>query len=289
MDRVQAQAVDVVLVQPVKRVVDEEPPHLVAIATVEVQRIAPGRAVVVREVRAVIAEVVPLRTEVVVDDVQDQGEALGMAGVDEALEPLGPAIRVVGGEEVGAVVAPVARARKGRHRHQLDGGDAQLAQVRQPRGDARERPLGRERAHVQLVDDQVGARQAAPGGVGPGEAVGGHDARRPVHALRLMARHRIGTSPDVRQQVDVVAAHRRQRPVDARGEHAARVAGHRHLRAGPPRPVEEAHRERLPPRGPHAEGHGAARADVRSPFQPPSHARHDKDAGALLQFSRRRI
>ena len=272
LDRVEAQPVDVVLAQPVQGVVDEEAPHLVAVGAVEVQRVAPRRVMAVGEVRAVVGEVVPLRPEVVVDDVEDQGEPVRVARVGEPLQAVGAAVGRVRRVQVDAVVAPVAIARERRHGHQLDGGDAEVAQVRQPRGDARERPLRRKRAHVQLVDDEIGARHAPPAGVAPRKPVGRDDARRRVHAARLVTRHRIGTGADVGQQERVVAAGRRDGRVRARREHAAVAAGHRQLGARRARRVEDPHRQRAPARRPDGEADRAVGADVRSALQPPGHA-----------------
>jgi hypothetical protein len=42
------------------------------------------------EVRPELRQVVAGRPEVVVDDVHDDADALGVRGVDEALEPVGP-------------------------------------------------------------------------------------------------------------------------------------------------------------------------------------------------------
>ena len=49
---VEAQPVHVIFGQPVERVVDEEPAHLVAVGPVEVERGAPGRLVAIGEVGA---------------------------------------------------------------------------------------------------------------------------------------------------------------------------------------------------------------------------------------------
>ena len=77
-----------------------------------------------------------------------------------ALRSSGCAVRRLHRERVGRVVAPRAVAGELEGRHQLDGADAQLAQV----AEALAHPLERTRAtvhalaegaHVQLVDDQV--------------------------------------------------------------------------------------------------------------------------------------
>ena len=98
----------------------------------------------------------------VVDDVEDHGQAGGVGGVDEPLEPLRAAVGGLRGRHVDAVVAPAAAARELGHRHQLDRGDAELAQLGQVRDRRLERALGRERADVQLVQHEVAQARAAP-------------------------------------------------------------------------------------------------------------------------------
>ena len=85
VDRVEAQRVHVELPEPVEGVLPEIPAHLVAEGTVEVHGGPPRGAVPVAEVGAEVGKVVPLRPEVVVDHVQDDGQAAQVAGVDQAL------------------------------------------------------------------------------------------------------------------------------------------------------------------------------------------------------------
>src|SRR4051795_2560649 len=110
------------------------------------------------------------------------------------------------GVRVEPVVAPAPLARKGRDRHQLDRGHAELAQAAQPRHDAVERPLLAERADMQLVDHEVVERHAVPAVVAPREGAGIEDARRAVHALGLPARARVGPLLTVDGEEVVVAA-----------------------------------------------------------------------------------
>ena len=91
---------------------------------------------------AELAEVVPLGAEVVVDDVQEDRQALGVAGVHQPLQAVRPAVAVLRRVGEHAVVAPVARARELADRHDLDGRDAQLAEVAQPGDDASNVPSG---------------------------------------------------------------------------------------------------------------------------------------------------
>src|SRR5579863_2212012 len=85
VDRIEPQRIDVVLSQPVQRVVDEETPYLRALRTVEIDRGTPWRAITIREIGAVLAQVVSFRTQMVIDDVQHYREPFVMTGVDEPL------------------------------------------------------------------------------------------------------------------------------------------------------------------------------------------------------------
>ena len=195
VDGVQPQPVDVELAHPVTRVVDEVPAHALAVGPVEVDGVAPRRAVAIGEVRTELAEVVALRAEVVVDDVQEDAEAVGMGGVDQPAQAAGAAVGRLRCVEMDAVVPPVARAGELGHRHDLDRGDAEVHQVRQVRDDGLEGPGRGEGPDVELVEDQVGQGVAAEALVGPREPAGVDDDRRAVDPLRLKPGDRIGPVP----------------------------------------------------------------------------------------------
>ena len=129
---IEAQTVDVVVAHPHQRVVAEEAAHLVAARLLEVNRVAPRRVMPAIEVGAELAGVVAHRAEVVVDNVDEDCDASLMAGVDEALQAVGTAVRLVHGEELDAVVAPAELARKRCDRHQLNVRDAELREVIEP-------------------------------------------------------------------------------------------------------------------------------------------------------------
>ena len=65
-------------------------------------------------VRGELAEVVAVGAEVVVDDVEDDGEAVAVRLVHEAAQVVGLAVETRGGEEVDAVIAPAEAARETR-------------------------------------------------------------------------------------------------------------------------------------------------------------------------------
>src|SRR5439155_720730 len=76
--------VDVALAHPGARVLDEVAPYALGLWAVEVDRAAPRCAVAVGEVGPELAEVVSLGAEMVVDDVEEHRQPVGVAGVDEA-------------------------------------------------------------------------------------------------------------------------------------------------------------------------------------------------------------
>src|SRR6185312_16180193 len=135
---------------------------------VEIDRGAPWRVVPLgEELRRVEMEIVPLRTEMVVDDVKQDGEAARMAGVDEVLQIVGPAVAAVGREEQHAVIAPIALAGKIRHRHQLDRGDAEAHEMVEVALDAGEIAALGERPGVEFVEHDLLPAPAAPVAVAP--------------------------------------------------------------------------------------------------------------------------
>ncbi len=73
---VNPQGVNVVLRHPVAGVVDEIAPHLIAVRPVKVDCLSPRRLVPVGEIGREAPQVVPLGTEMIVDHVEDNGQAL---------------------------------------------------------------------------------------------------------------------------------------------------------------------------------------------------------------------
>ena len=181
-----------VLAHPVCRVLQDELAHPLAVRSVVVDGVAPRRLVTVGEI--VLAERPPVgavRSEVVVDDVEDDPQTEAMRFVDEAAQVLGPAIGAGRRPPIDAVIAPVPAAGEVGNRHQLDRGDpepAQLGQLIDQRGKGSLRGVG---ADVELVDDQVVDRQTGPGFVAPLKRQRIDDLGRTVDPLRLEPRGRI--------------------------------------------------------------------------------------------------
>src|SRR5947209_9786896 len=79
--RVEPQSVDVILRHPMNRVVNYVAAHFVAVRVVVIERGSPRRLVLLREVRTVQREIIPLWPKVVVHDLEYDSEALGVCGV----------------------------------------------------------------------------------------------------------------------------------------------------------------------------------------------------------------
>src|SRR5262245_50655256 len=159
MHGIETKPVEVVVREPMQRILDRKGTHLRhAIINGE----SPGRVRRGEERRRVAREIVPLRAEVIVDDVKKDHETARMRGIDERLEILRPAVGAVRRIEQHAVVAPVATAGEVRDRHQLDRGQAGLGHMIEPLDRATERSSLREGADVKLEEGCVVPRAAAP-------------------------------------------------------------------------------------------------------------------------------
>src|SRR4051812_30394067 len=179
------------LAHPVKRVLNEEVPHLVGLRAVEIDCRAPRRFVALGKIGAEVSKIISLGAEMVIDDVENDRETAPMTGVDEPLEALRPAVGILRGERLNAVIAPIPSAGKLRYRHQLQRCNAQLFEIIEARHNGIERPLRRERADVQLVNEVVFKLGTGPTLVAPVE-VAVEDDGRTVYAIGLIARRRIG-------------------------------------------------------------------------------------------------
>ena len=200
MHRVQPQAVEVELLDPVEGVVDDEFAHRAAVRPVEVDRRAPWRLVAIGEgLRRNRVDIGAFRSEMVVDDVEQHHQPAGVGGFDQRLQVLGPAVGGIRGVGQHAVVAPVPAAGKITDRHDLDRGHAKRDQMVELADRGAERALRRKGADVQLVDDRLLPGAAAPADVAPSVGRWIDHLARPVHVLRLIARGRVGNAQAVRQ------------------------------------------------------------------------------------------
>ena len=265
---VEPEAVQVVLLDPVERVVAEERADDLAPRPVEVHGGAPRRLVSRAGERGRVgAEVVALGTEVVVDHVEEDGEVARVARLDQRLQLLGAAVAAVRRERQHTVVAPVPPPGEIGDRHQLDGRHPEIGQVVESIRHAPEGALGSERADVELVDGDLVPRPPAPAGVLPRKRRRIDHLARPADVLRLKARRRIGHGEPAVDQIAIARARPHpghggarpavRRPLDGDGSGAALERELDATRAG--RPQGEPHAfaganlgaERHPMDGPH--------------------------------------
>ena len=170
---IETEAVHVVFVEPHAGVIEDILAHLAA--PVIGPGVAPGCArpfVVVKANAAAtilgpavaLPKVEVTRPKVVVNDVEDHRDALGVSVLDEPLEPQGAAIIALDRKDVRRVVTPRPFPRKLGDRHDLDSVDAELFQMLQP-GRHRGELAGDivvylvECADMQFVDDDLVPRR----------------------------------------------------------------------------------------------------------------------------------
>ena len=173
----------------------------------------------VRYVRIELHQIGALGPEVVVHDVEDDGDAEPMSGIDEGAQIVGPAVVSRRRVEADAVVAPVAGAGELRDRHQLDGRDAEIVQLAEPLPRGRERAFPSEGADVQLVERELAWRSCGPPLMLPAVGVRIDDFGMSVNAVWLKARRGIGARVGAVDRIDVPIAGGR-----ARDEAELRVA-----------------------------------------------------------------
>ena len=183
LHRIQPQAVEVILPNPVQRVLHYVAAHMFAARGVVVHRLSPRRFVVRREVRTEVAQVIAFRAEMVVNHIENHRQPAAMRGIDESFECLGATVAGLHGVGRHAVISPIAHARESRHRHHLDHRNPQLLQVFEPGNGAVERAFRRKSPNMQFVNDVIAERKPAPSFVAPVECRRINDLGRAVHTF----------------------------------------------------------------------------------------------------------
>src|SRR5690606_1984581 len=83
MDSVQPEPVDVVMLKPMEGIFDKKIAYTVGIRPIKIDCHAPRCSVVVRKIRAEMSDVIPLGSQVVVHDIQNDGNAPVMACINQ--------------------------------------------------------------------------------------------------------------------------------------------------------------------------------------------------------------
>ena len=94
------------------------------------------------KIGAHLRKIIPVRPEVIVDDIEDHHQSALMRGIDQGFQILRPPIAGVRRKEQHAVVTPVPAARKVRDRHEFDRGDAEVGKCVELVDCRAERPSG---------------------------------------------------------------------------------------------------------------------------------------------------
>ena len=213
--RVEPQPVEMILVDPIARIGDEEFARRPGIGTVEIDGLTPFVVVAIGEIsRGEQFEIVSVRAEMVVDDVEDDGDPESMGAVDEAAKIHRSAVEPGRCEEVDAVISPTEPAWEFRHGHNFEAGDTELRESRQFTRSGFPASIRREGADMHLVDDELLARPPAPRTVGPSEVSRIDDFRRSMRPFRLKSRRRVwqcGFTP-IEAETIAHAGPRRQAP-----------------------------------------------------------------------------
>ena len=192
VNRVQAQRVEVIVLEPVQCVFDEESPHIVAFFAVKVDGLTPGSAIAIGKVWAVSTKVVAFRAEMVVNHVERDGEAMLVGRVYQPLQGLWAAVGVLRREEIDAVVAPIARTGKLGDRHQFNRRNPQGGEFRKMRDYGVERSFRCVGSDMEFIEDAALQSRSFPVVIGPAESVQVDDLRRTMHSLRLKPGSGIG-------------------------------------------------------------------------------------------------
>src|SRR6202521_1389406 len=159
-----------ILVDPIARIGDEEFARRAGIGTVKIDGLTPFVVVAIGEIsRGEQFEIVSVRAEMVVDDIEDDGDPESMGTVDEAAKIHRSAVEPGWREEVDAVISPSEPAREFRNGHNFEAGNTELGESRQLTRSGFPAAIRGEGADMQLVDNELLARAPAPRTVGPSE------------------------------------------------------------------------------------------------------------------------
>src|ERR1700745_1659932 len=127
--RVEPQPVEMILVDPIACIGDKEFARRAGIETVEVDGLTPFVVVTIGEISCGEQfKIVSVRAEMVVDDVENDGDPKSVGAVDEAAKIHRSAVEPGWCEEVDAVISPAEPAREFRHGHNFEGGDTEFGE-----------------------------------------------------------------------------------------------------------------------------------------------------------------
>src|ERR1700730_655425 len=188
VDGIEAQPVEMELLQPIERIVYEKIAYRSVVRPGEIDRGAPRRLVAAgEEIWSDRRQIITLGTEVVVDDVEKDCEAAGVTRLDEVLQVVRPTVCRNRSIEEHTVITPIAASGKLRDRHQLDGSGAELGDmIEMPDCNDEVAGIG-ESAEVQLVENGLLPWTPTRSEIGPIIGRGIDDLTWAMNALGLTA------------------------------------------------------------------------------------------------------
>ena len=189
VDGVEPQPIETIIAQPRDGVLDRVCARL---RLHVIDRDAPRRLVFGEELRRIEAEVISVRPEMIIDDVEKHHQAALMRGVDQRLEIVRAAIGTVGRIPQHAVIAPIARARKIRQRHQFERCESRRDEIVQPVDHRRIGAFLGEGADMGFDQHRLLPRPAAPIRCAPCVSPVVDDLARAGDVVGLEARSGIG-------------------------------------------------------------------------------------------------
>jgi hypothetical protein len=163
VDGIDPETIHMIFGHPVKSILNDESPDVITPRPIKVDSRTPWRLITVSKIRRVITEIVSLRPQMVVNDVEKDGQAFPVAGISEILQPVRSAITILGGIKIDAIIPPVPFPRELGHGHQLDGRYPEiLFEIVKKGDDPFERSLLRERPGVDLIENHLSQGDPSP-------------------------------------------------------------------------------------------------------------------------------
>src|ERR1700677_4355520 len=193
MNCIQAQSVEVILGQPIKRVLNKEIAHDATGRTIEIDPVSTRRAVPVgEELWRVGPQIISFRAKMVIDNIEQNHDAALMRTLNQLFQILRSSVNAIGSEWKNAVVTPIAPAGKVRNRHQLDRRDSKISEIVEALAHGEESSSRRKSSDMQFINDGFFPSAATPGAIAPIKGLGIDHFAWPMHILRLESRRRGG-------------------------------------------------------------------------------------------------
>src|SRR5450631_3187911 len=162
-----------IFLDPVTGIGEEELTHRDGVRTIEVNRLAPVVLIPFGKIGfGENRQKVSVRTKMVVDDVENDGDAERMRSIDKATEIIGPTIKPCRSKEDYPVITPAEPAGELRDRHDFNTRDAKTGERCELAGCRLPCALPSEGADMQLIDDELLTWEAAPTDIRPTKGVG---------------------------------------------------------------------------------------------------------------------